>query len=750
MNSAARAALVLALLVLSACADRPAPQSTTSAAPPAAAPAPRPWMDASLSPDARADLLLAQMTQDEKLTLVSGFWGAPAPWAHYDPPPQARHGSAGYVPGIDRLGIPPQWQTDAGIGVAQQGSVAVKRERTALPSGMAVAASWNPDIAFAGGAMIGSEARASGLNVQLAGGVDLVREPRNGRNFEYGGEDPLLAGIMVGAAVRGIQSNHIVSTIKHYAFNDQETGRNAYSVVIDDAAARQSDLLAFEIALEQSQAGSVMCSYNRLQGQYACENDYLLNQVLKRDWRWPGYVMSDWGATHSTADAANNGLDQENGVLHEDGHHFGDRLAQAISAGQVPAARLDDMAHRILRSMFAVGLFEHPIPEDETEMDFDADARVSQSAAEQGIVLLKNEGDVLPLSATARSIAVIGAHADVGVLSGGGSSQVFPRGGNAAPGVAPTSWPGPVIFDPSSPLLAIRAHAPNAHVQYDPGTDTRAAAQLARGSDVAIVFVTQWTGESQDFPLTLADNQDALVAAVAAANRHTIVVMQTGGPVFMPWLSHVRGVVEAWYPGTNGGPAIANVLFGDVNPSGHLPVSFPASLDQLPRPHLDGEGLAGNAQFEVRYSEGAAVGYKWYDRQHLDPVFPFGFGLSYTRFAHGDLAAQPDGDGVRVTFSARNIGQHAGMDVAQIYVSPLDGGWEAPKRLGGWQKITLTQGQQAQGMVTIDPRLLATWDASAHRWRIAGGRYRITLAASERDSGQSVVITLPARTLERP
>ncbi|MES1158668.1 MAG: glycoside hydrolase family 3 C-terminal domain-containing protein [Terricaulis silvestris] len=707
-------------------------------------------MDASLSPDARADLLLAQLTQDEKLSLVSGFWGAPAPWAHYDPPPLARHGSAGFVPGIDRLGVQPQWQTDAGIGVAQQGSVAVKRERTALPSGMAVAASWNPDVAFAGGAMIGGEARASGLNVQLAGGVDLMREPRNGRNFEYGGEDPLLAGTIVGAAVRGIQSNHIISTIKHYAFNDQETGRNQYSVVIDDAAARQSDLLAFEIALEQSQAGSVMCSYNRFQGDYACENDYLLNHVLKRDWRWPGYVMSDWGATHSTANAANHGLDQENGVIHEDSHHFGANLAQAITAGQVPQARLDDMVRRILRSMFAVGLFEHPIPEDQTTIDYEADEHVSQNAAEQGIVLLKNEHDILPLSANARSIAVIGAHADVGVLSGGGSSQVYPRGGNAAPGVAPTGWPGPVIFNPSSPLAAIRAHAPNANVQYDAGIDPGAAARLARHADVAIVFITQWTSESQDFSLTLNDNQDALVAAVARANPHTIVVMETGGPVFMPWLSHVRGVLEAWYPGTKGGAAIASVLFGDANPSGHLPISFPASLAQLPRPHLDGEGLPENSQFEVRYGEGAAVGYKWFDRQHLEPVFPFGFGLSYTSFAHSNLAAQADGDGVRVTFAVRNTGRRAGMDVAQIYVTPLGGGWEAPKRLGGWQNLALTPGQQAQGTVTIDPRLLATWDADAHHWRIAAGRYRITLAASARDPGQSVIITLPARVLERP
>ncbi|HVY84762.1 MAG TPA: glycoside hydrolase family 3 protein, partial [Caulobacterales bacterium] len=668
MHRALCAAASLALIVLAAsCATAPPPSNAQTAAP---APAAQPWMDATLTPDQRAELLLAQMTQAEKLTLVTGYWGSPAPWRQWDAPALSRHGAAGFVPGVDRLGIPPQWQSDAGMGVAQQGSVEVKLERTALPSGMAVAASWNPDVAFQGGAMIGAEARASGLNVQLAGGVDLVREPRNGRNFEYAGEDPLLAGVMAGAAVRGVQSNHIISTIKHYAFNDQETGRDQYSVVIDEAAARQSDLLAFEIALEQSQAQSVMCSYNRFLGDYACENDFLLNQVLKRDWRFPGYVMSDWGATHSTVNAANHGLDQENGAMHADSLHFGANLAAAIQAGQVPQARLDDMARRILHAMFAVGLFEHPIEGADQPIDFDTHARVSQQAAEQGMVLLKNQSRILPLSPGVASIVVIGGHADAGVLTGGGSSQVYPRGGNAAPGVQPTSWPGPVIFNPSSPLAAIRAHAPNARVTFDPGADLQAAAQAARSAQVAIVFVTQWTSESQDFPISLGD-QDALVTAVARANPRTIVVLETGGPVLLPWHANVRGIVEAWFPGTNGGQAIANVLFGDVNPSGRLPVTFPTALDQYPHPRLDGEGVAPNTQFTVTYSEGAAVGYKWFDARRLEPLYPFGYGLSYTHFAHSDLNAALNGDALQVSFTVRNTGDRAGADVAQVYVSPL-------------------------------------------------------------------------------
>ncbi|MES2700344.1 MAG: glycoside hydrolase family 3 protein, partial [Pseudomonadota bacterium] len=536
------------------------------------------------TPDERAATMLAQLTQDEKLALLMGYFGESFPPTSYTMQPGARPGSAGYVPGIDRLGIPGQWQTDAGIGVATQGGALVKRGRTALPSGIATAATWDRALAFSGGAMIGREARADGFNVLLAGGVNLLRDPRNGRNFEYGGEDPLLAGAMVGAQIAGIQSNHIIATSKHFAVNDQETDRFNGNSVIGEAAMRTSDLLAFQFAHEAGNPGSVMCAYNRINGPYACEQPMLLTQVLRHEWGWPGYVMSDWGAVHSTAPSVNAGLDQESGFgLQRDGWFAADKLRAALAAGEISQDRIDTMVARVLRTMFANGLVEHPVSADQP-IDFAANRAVSQADAESAIVLLKNDGNVLPLAATARRIAVIGGHADAGVLSGGGSSQVYPDGLNAVPGVEPTTWPGPVVYFPSSPLAELRAALPQAQIDFASGDNVREATRLARGADVVIVFGTQWSSESIDVPARLDGEQDALIAAVAAANPATVVVLQTNGPILLPWADSVPAIVEAWYPGRMGGAAIARVLTGQVNPSGHLPATFPRSLAQLPHP----------------------------------------------------------------------------------------------------------------------------------------------------------------------
>jgi beta-glucosidase len=423
--------------------------ASTACAQAPAAPAARPWLDPKLDADARADAALKAMTQDEKLTVIFGFFGAEM-GDKYKRVPDALPGSAGYVPGIARLGIPAQFQTDAGVGVATQGGEPNKRERTALPSGMATTATWNPRLAQAGGAMIGAEARASGFNVMLAGGVNLVREPRNGRNFEYGGEDPWLAGKMVGAQIKGIQSNAIVSTIKHYALNGQETGRFVLDARIGEAEARTSDLLAFQFAIEDSDPHSVMCAYNRVNGDYACENDFLLNKVLKQDWGYKNYVMSDWGAAHSSAKAVNAGLDQESaGDAFDTQPFFKGPLKDALAKGEVSQARLDDMARRVLRGLFASGVVEKPVKI--APIDYAAHAKVTRADAEEGVVLLKNDKGLLPLLSTAKKIAVIGGHADVGVLSGGGSSQVYPIGGRAVQGEGPASWPGPMIYFPSSP-----------------------------------------------------------------------------------------------------------------------------------------------------------------------------------------------------------------------------------------------------------------------------------------------------------
>jgi beta-glucosidase len=714
-----------------------------------AKPAATPWMNTGLDPAERAALAVGAMTLDEKLNLVYGYLGADMESKKTIRPPESRQQSAGFIYGVPRLGIPNLWETDAGVGVASQAGPSA-RPATALPSGLNTAATWDPQTAYAGGAMIGAEARAYGFNVMLAGGVNLLREPRNGRNFEYAGEDPLLAGKMVGAQIKGIQSNRVVSTLKHFALNDQETGRTTLNVRIDDGPARMSDLLALQIAKEEGNPGAVMCSYNRLNGMYGCENSYLLNEVLKQDWSFKGWVMSDWGAVHSTIPAANAGLDQQSGMPFDLANYFGPPLKEAVLNGWVPQARLDDMVGRILHAMFEHGVVDHPVAPAPETIDFQAHGAVSLLDAQAGMVLLKNSAGVLPLKGSVKRVAVIGGYADRGVLAGGGSSLVYPAGGNAVPGLEPKNWPGPVMVYPSSPLKAIQQRLPKAVVRYADGADLAAAARLAKESDVVLVFATQWTGEGFDMPdLSLPNKQDGLIAAVAAANPRTVVVLETGGPVTMPWLPKVAAVLEAWYPGTSGGEAIAGVLFGEVNPSGHLPATFPASESQLPRPALDGFPEVADRRFDVEYREGAAVGYKWFDLKGLRPLFPFGHGLSYTEFALSDLVAGVKDGVLQASFSVRNVGKVAGKEVAQVYVSPVGAQWEAPKRLVGFRKVEVQPGGAAKASISVDPRLLAMYDSASKTWKVAKGDYKVILAADAADErAVSTVVHLEAATYD--
>ena len=759
-------ALAGTLIALAALAPVAANAQLTNNAPGAAAaktdvPADKPWMDTKLSAEARADLILKEMTLAEKLQLTFGYFSTDNKWQitsikNYVYPKDGRPFSAGFVPGIPRLGIPNQWQSDAGVGVATQTvpkdsvSAEFPRGRTALPSGIATAATWSPETAFAGGAMIGNESFLSGFNVQLAGGMNLLREARNGRNFEYGGEDPLLSGVITGNEIKGIQSQHVISTMKHYAFNGQETNRFTMDHQIEDKAARESDLLAFQIANEIGQPGSVMCSYNRVNGFYACENDWLLNQVLKTDWGFKGYVMSDWGATHSTIPAANHGLDQQSGWAFDRSNYFEGALREAVNGGYVSETRANDMARRILWAMFEVGLFDNPVTGDQSStIDLVKNGKVSQTDAEEAIVLLKNTAGLLPLAKTAKSILIVGAHADVGVLSGGGSSQVYPVGGSPVADEFGKGFPGPKVWYPSSPMKGIQART-SATVSYLDGKDVKAAAAAAKKADVVIVFGEQWTGDSFDVPdLNLPNDQNALISAVAKANKKTVVVLQTGGPVVMPWLAKVGAVVEAWYAGTNGGEAIARVLTGQVNPSGRLPITFPQSADQLPRPVIDGDNSKPDLMVDANYDiEGAAVGYKWFDQKGHKPLFAFGHGLSYSTFAYSDLKTTTAGDTLTVSFKVTNTGKAAGKDVPQVYVGPKGGsGWEAPRRLGGFKKVDLAPGASTSVSVTVDPRLLATFDSKAKAWTIAAGASEVSLGASSRDLGAKADVTLAAKTL---
>jgi beta-glucosidase len=749
-NALKLTAAAVALLIVSA--------AQVSAQRPRRPAAPKgPWMDKSLSPDKRADLLISKMTLDEKISLVHGTgWAFGRSRTHR---PARSLGGAGFIPGIPRLGIPDLQMADAAVGVTRGAQFG--RYSTLLPSGTSEASTWDLQVAHDYGALIGRELRDQGFNMSLGGGIDLTREPRNGRNFEYKGEDPILAGKLVGAEMKALQEQGVIGDLKHYALNDQESGRSHVNVKIGERAMRESDLLAFEIGVKDSGVGAVMCSYNLVNGDHACENNYLLNVALKKDFGFQGFVVSDWGATHSTVKAALAGLDIE---MPGD-RFFGDALKKAVENGQVPMSRLNDMLHRILRTEFAVGLFDNP--PDRMVPDIFQGFEVAQRVAEQGTVLLKNADGQLPLNASRlRSIAVIGSHADVGILSGGGSAQVDPPGGNAVPTPppppdAPPFSRSPVWF-PSSPLKAIRAKAAGAKVEYNAGEDPAAAAALARSSDVAVVFVNQPTSEGRDVPnLSLPDNQNVLVSAVAAANPHTIVVLETGGPVTMPWIDKVSAVLEAWYPGIRGGEAIASILFGDVNPSARLPLTFPKSEAQLPHPKLAEQPPPGpndmqpmfpgatfkvnTRQFDLAYDEGAKVGYKWYDAEGKEPLFPFGHGLSYTSYAYSDLKTT-QGHPLKVSFNLKNTGRRAGAEVAQVYVRLPEAAGEPFKRLVAWEKIQLAPGETKTVTLTLDPFYLSIFNADKDSRQLVPGDYRVFVGSSSGETplkGSFVVSATP-------
>jgi beta-glucosidase len=701
-------------------------------------------MNTSLSPDQRADRLVRQLTTDEKIQLLHGLGGGSGGGrggqAAANTPPTIEqltrqltatrsNGGAGFIPGIPRLGIPDLQMADAAVGVTR--GAMRSRYSTALPSTTSAASSWDLKLLYEYGALIGRELRDQGYNMSLGGGVDITREPRNGRNFEYMGEDPILAGRLDGQAMKGLQAQGVLGDVKHYAFNDQETGRNIGNVIVaDQRIMRETDLLAFEIAVQDAEVSAVMCSYNKIGGDWACENRYILNDVLKKAAGFKGFVLSDWGATHSTVKAALAGLDIE---MPGD-TYFADALKQAVESGEVPMARLNDMVHRVLRSEFAVGLFDRR-PATQV-VDVFGGLEVAQRVAERGTVLLKNAHGQLPLSAPAiKSIAVIGSHADAGVLSGGGSAQVLPPGGNAVPPPPPPAEGRGAIWYPSSPLKAIRAKAPHAKVEFNPGTDTAAAAVLAQASDVAIVFCNQPTSEGRDVPsLSLPDNQDALVSAVAAANSHTIVVLETGGPVSMPWLDRTNAVLEAWYPGIRGAEAIANILFGDVNPSAKTVITFAKSDADLPHPEIPGIKLAPRLPFDIPYTEGLQVGYKWFDAQNKAPLFPFGHGLSYTAFAYSGLKTAASGKNVTVTFSVKNTGKRPGTEIAQVYVGLPAATDEPPKRLVAWDGIPLAAGETKTVSLAIDPFHLSIFNVDRDSWEVVPGEYKVMVGGSSRNT----------------
>jgi beta-glucosidase len=704
-----------------------------------------PWSDKSLSPDQRAELVIKEMTLDEKILLLHGQ-GMP----FNSSGPTESNGGAGYSKSIPRLGIPAIQMADSAYGVTR--GAASGRYSTALPSNLAAASSWDPNLAFEYGALIGKELRNQGYSMSLGGGVNLAREPRNGRTFEYQGEDPLLAGTMAGNFAKGVQSEHIIGDLKHYAINDQESGRNSVNANIDKRSMRETDLLAFQIALGISDAGGVMCSYNRVNGDYACENKYLLNDVLKGAFNFKGFVLSDWGGTHSSVKASQAGLDQE-----QPGHYFySDELKKAVESGEITSDELNDHVRRIVRTIFATGLFDDPIVSQVP--DVQGGLEIAQRIAENSIILLRNENSLLPLSpAKMHSIVLVGGHADKGVLTGGGSAQVDPPGGSpvasSAQGVGFESMFRRQQWLPSSPLQAVKALLPNQKVSYVDGVDLNAAASAAKSADVSIVFAWQWESEGADLnTLRLSDDQEQLIESVAAANPRTIVVLESGSPVTMPWINKVAGVIEAWYPGIRGGEALANILTGKVNPTAKLAVTFPISDADLPHPALvlpppesqpprpPNAGATdfmaslakGLPPFQIYYDEKLKVGYKWYDEMKKSVLFPFGFGLSYSKYSYSELAVTA-GATMTVSFSVKNQSDVPGVEIAEVYASLPSETGEPPKRLIGWARVKLAGGASKHVSIPIENERLKIFDETSAGWKLVPGKYVIKVGGSSQN-----------------
>ena len=707
--------------------------------------------------DRRADELLAQLTQAEKLQLIRGDGTFNTPLA------------VGFVPGVARLGIPDLRWLDTTAGVRSTGN-----GTTPLPSTLALAASWDLSLVDDYATVIGNELRALGVNGALGGGANLAREPRGGRTFEYLGEDPVLAGEMLARRTQATQALGVVATIKHLVGNEQETDRYRSNSIIDERSLRELYALPFEIAVIKGGALNVMCGYNLLNNEKSCENRQLLTHILKDEWGFKGQVQSDWiAALTDTARAANAGTDEEMPGSVDDSRPqfplpgiptsvFNQKMVAALAAGTVTQARLDDMVRRKLHMIARTGLLDPPATPAPTAIDPAAGDVVAQKVAERSMVLLKNaiaNGDaspVLPLQRTQlRNVVVIGGHADKGVISGGGSGSSPPRDGNAVVCRTPGATFGGffqscAIWYKSPPLAAIRALLPAAAtVTYFDGTDAAAAAAAAATADVAIVVATQFQSEGADLedlalPDSIADpanqayDQNALISAVSARARRTVVVVQSGTAFTMPWLDSVHAVLAAWYPGVRGGPAIANVLFGEVNPSGKLPRSFPRTEADLPQP------VVSLTDLTVVYREGLRMGYRWYDATGRTPLFPFGHGLSYTGFAYSDARTTVATDGsVELRFNLRNTGQRNGEEVAQVYADLPKSSGEPPQRLVAWQKVALAAGESKEVAIRIAAARLAIWD---NGWYLPTGQVTLRVGGSSRDpSPASATITTERR-----
>jgi beta-glucosidase len=728
-----------------------------------------PWMRTGLSPDRRAALLLGAMTLDEKMQQLVGAPGIiPEIPSCYG----ARH-----VPGIARLGIPTFRITNGPVGVGQNDCVpantpnlpraammsTASAKATALPSAMAVAASFDRAVAAKFGDVIGVESRNRALHVLEGPGLNLARVPQGGRNFEYFGEDPFLTGTMGVAEIRAMQKHGVIAMAKHFIANDHETNRTTENVIVADRVLHELYLLPFEMAVRSGDVASVMCSYNRVNGPYSCENAHLLTDILRGQWGFKGYVQSDFFAVRSTVATLRAGMDHEMpglalGTLTP--WYSAERLRASLEKREITPAQIDTALARRYRQMFRLGIFDRPVKE--TPIDVARNAAIAREIGEQAAVLLKNDRGTLPLDARSlRSVALIGqAEYATKSVAGccGGSSDVIPF-----TTVTPIDGMKQVLAQLKSPATATLT------VVADDRANLAEAVAAARSAEVAIVLAGTIAEEGRDREsIALEKGQDSIIAAVAAANPRTIVVLKDNASSLTPWMDAVPAVLEAWFPGQEDGAIVARLLFGLATPSGKLPVTFPMLERDLPAnsdrrwPGVDTSGArvkvtGGNAfgtgaATTVEYGEGLQIGYRWFDANGVAPRFPFGHGLSYTTFALSDLAVRPrSADGrapITVRVAVTNTGRRRGAEVAQVYVTLPESAGEPPKRLVAFEKVWLEPGQRKVVTMAIDPAAahhpLGVWDEGAQRWRVPEGRYVITVGTSSADVALRDTVTIGA------
>jgi beta-glucosidase len=709
-----------------------------------------PWMNTSKTPDQRADALLAASSQYQ---IYRWLVEQPA----NSPQQTTFSGAVVYPAQVDCT--PTVVYTDGPDGVRSTAGV------TAFPAPIAYAATWNLGLTEQRSAAIGNEAFNKRKNGVLGPGISGGRTPLAGRTPEYFGEDPLLSGLLGASAIDGLQSvPGMMADIKHYVANEQELDRQTSSSNVDERTLREVYDLPVEIAVKDSDPASIMCSYNQINGAYACENA-LLTSDLRDIMDFKGYVVSDFGAVHSTAAALNSGLDQE---LNRPRFFTPTNLDAALAAGTITQARIEQAAKRVITAYISKGLFDNPLPATAVANTSTPEHKANAlEAAEESAVLLRNNDGALPLQVrSGTKIAVIGQTAAT-AASGVSAKTVCSMGSSITGGTM-------TCENVVSALQSItdKATAAGATVTYDPGTDVAAASALAAQSDIAIVFGYQKIGEFADAAnLHLQGNGDALIDAVASANAHTIAVLNTGSAVEMPWLDKTAAVIEAWYSGEQMGPALAGILWGDVNPSGKLPMTFPKSLADTPTagstaqyPGIFSNGSttrpAGTSEIrQVNYTEGLQVGHKWYDAQGIDPLFAFGYGLSYTTFGYSDLKVDQSDDQstgtvlTKVSFTVTNTGSVAGAEVPQVYLTFPGAAGEPGKRLVGFDRVQLAPGQSKTVEVGIDSTATtqpySIWDATAHKWVVLDGKYNVAIGGSSRDIrlNQDVLVDRVAPTI---